>query len=164
MNKIAAAAVSMCLVSGCATPAPVVTPSGPLTQRLNPPVVAPPVARYAHLSIVPANAELLVVAGQVGADREGKLAATREEQVELALQNAKAIIESAGGRVEDVIRVNFWIVGQINPAAFRAAWNEFHGGNPPPSTFVYVSALARPDYLVEVDVWAARRPPAAPAP
>ena len=41
-------------------------------------------------------------------------------------------------------------------ARFAELWAEFIDGHPPPTMFAYVAALARPEYLVEVEVWAVR--------
>lgn len=162
MGRLVVAAAVVSVVSGCAASRSATTTRG--VEHVNPPGVAPPVARYSQLSIVPADAEFLFLAGQLGVDREGKLPPTPEEQLRQALANVKAILESAGGRVEDVVKVNFWVVRPIDRAAFRDAWVAFVGdAPPPPTTLVYVTALARPEYLVELDVTAARRPDANPS-
>ncbi|TGV06119.1 RidA family protein, partial [Mesorhizobium sp. M00.F.Ca.ET.186.01.1.1] len=54
--------------------------------RKNPETVAPPVGSYAHLTILPRDAELLVLSGQVGMDPSGNLPDEVEQQLRLALQ------------------------------------------------------------------------------
>ncbi|MDA5110394.1 hypothetical protein O3V59_18700 [Brevibacillus thermoruber] len=41
--------------------------------RKNPDNVAPPIGVYTHLSIIPRDADLLVLSGQVGTDLDGKI-------------------------------------------------------------------------------------------
>ena len=131
-------------------------PSRASLQRLNPPGVAPPAGAYTHLAIVPPGSELLVLAGQVGVDASGALAPDVEGQLRNALANARAILRSAGAGPAQVIKVNLWLTRPLPRERFQSLWGEFHGGAPPPTTLAYVSQLARPEYFVEVEVWAAR--------
>lgn len=127
----------------------------PIT-RTNPPSVAAPVGAYTHLAVVPAGSDLLVLAGQLGVDKAGRLPDDPEAQFRNALRNALAILKDQGVGPEAVIKVNIWLVRPIERQRFQAIWEEFHGGAPPPTTLGYVAALVRPEYFVEVEVWAAR--------
>jgi ribosomal-protein-alanine N-acetyltransferase len=127
-------------------------------EKKNPPTVAPPVGRYRHLAVVPAGSDLLVVAGQLGLDRDGHLPATVEAQFENALANIAAILESEGVGVEAVFKVNIWLAQEIDMERYVAAWRAFHHDDPPATMFAHVARLIRPEYLCEVEAWAARPP------
>jgi enamine deaminase RidA (YjgF/YER057c/UK114 family) len=125
--------------------------------RKNPENVAPPIAAYTHLSILPRDADLLFLAGQIGADVDGNIPGKVEDQCRNALNNVTRILESEGVTTDTILKINFWFTESFDQSEFQAIWNEFHGGNPPPTTLAYVSALAQPAIKVEVEAWAARR-------
>ncbi|WDV93645.1 RidA family protein [Brevibacillus parabrevis] len=124
--------------------------------RKNPETVAPPVGSYTHLTILPRDAELLVLSGQVGMDPSGNLPNEVEQQLRLALQNVALILQSEGVSLDGIVKINIWMTEKLERTSFQAIWAEFHGGNPPSTTVAYVSALAQPALKVEVEAWAAR--------
>lgn len=125
--------------------------------RKNPENVAAPIAAYTHLSILPRDAELLVLSGQVGADVDGQIPESVEEQFQNALDNVKRILESEGVTPEAVLKINIWFSEKPDRERYQAIWHSFHGGNPPSTTLAYVAALAQPAIKVEVEAWAARK-------
>jgi enamine deaminase RidA (YjgF/YER057c/UK114 family) len=124
--------------------------------RKNPDNVAPPIGVYTHLSIIPRDADLLVLSGQVGTDLDGNIPENVEEQLRNAFNNVTRILSSEGVTCEGIIKINIWLTETIDREKFLALWNEFHDGNPPATTMAYVSALAQPHIKVEVEAWAAR--------
>ncbi|GAA4711571.1 RidA family protein [Brevibacillus fulvus] len=124
--------------------------------RKNPENLAPPIGSYAHLSIIPRDAEILVLSGQVGNDLEGNFPTNIEAQLRNALDNVLRNLASEGVSVEGIVKINIWMTELIDRAAFVTIWNEFHGGNPPSTTLAYVTALVQPAVKVEVEAWAAR--------
>jgi len=124
--------------------------------RKNPENVAPPIAAYTHLSILPRDADLLFLAGQIGADTDRTIPERVEDQFRNALHNVIRILASEGVTPDAIVKMNFWFTETFDRNEYLAIWNEFHGGNPPPTTFAYVSALAQPAIKVEVEAWAAR--------
>jgi ribosomal-protein-alanine N-acetyltransferase len=125
-------------------------------EKKNPANVAPPIGRYKHLAIVPANSDILAIAGQVGLDSDGNLPTTVEEQLENALKNIAAILASEGLDAGAVFKINIWLSEQIDMDRYVAAWRAFHRDDPPATMFAYVARLIRPEYLCEVEAWAAR--------
>lgn len=125
--------------------------------RKNPDNVAPPIAAYSHLTILPRDAEILVLSGQVGIDSNGIIPERVEDQFRNAIDNITRILHSEGVTPEAIVKINLWFTESPDRDEFVAIWNEFHGGNPPSTTYAYVSALAQPHIKVEVEAWAARR-------
>ncbi|MEE2692230.1 MAG: RidA family protein [Pseudomonadota bacterium] len=128
----------------------------PGVEHKNPAGLAPPVADYSHVAVVPAGADILVFAGQIGADPKGNLPAGAEAQFENALANVRKLLASEHLGPEHIVKANIWLAAPIDRPRFMEAWAAFHGGSPPPLTLAYVAGLARPEYLVEIEVWAAR--------
>ncbi len=122
----------------------------------NPHTIHPPVGAYSHQVEVTGSARWLAIAGQVGRTLDGKVPEDPIEQVELALENVRRNLEAAGMEVADVVKWNWYLVGQIDPVRRRDVTLAWLGGHEPASTLVYVAALAAPEYRVEVEAWACR--------
>ena len=122
----------------------------------NPKTVHPPIGAYSHQVEVAGGAKWLAIAGQVGRSADGQVPKDPIEQVKLALENVRLNLEAAGMVVADVVKLNWYVVGHMDLARRREVLLEWLEGNAPASTFVYVAALAAPEYSVEIEAWAAR--------
>ena len=58
--------------------------------------------------------------------------------------------------LDDIVKVTSYIVGPDNIRAYVDAHKAALGLREPPWTLICVAALGRPEYLIEVDVLAAR--------
>ena len=115
--------------------------------------------RFSHGKLVPAGAEWLYTAGQTGRNVEGKIGKDIEEQADWAMKNLYTIIRAGGMDSEDVIKMTIYYMDPVHLPIIIAARNRYFGEDfRPGSTAVGVSALARPEYLVEVEAIAARMP------
>lgn len=127
-----------------------------MTKLHNPPTIAAPIGTYSHGAEVAPGARLLYVAGQIGLAKDGSVPPTIEGQTEVAWQNVTAILAAAGMRVADVVKVNQYLTRLEHFPGYAAARARFLGGHRPASTLVVVSSLVKPEYLVEVEVVAAK--------
>jgi enamine deaminase RidA (YjgF/YER057c/UK114 family) len=125
-------------------------------RKSNPENVSPPIAQYHHVTVIPRDAELIVLSGQIGNDKNGILPKDIESQFVNALKNIKAILESESVDINNIFKINFWLTENIDRKLFLEKWNEFHHGNPPATTYAYVTALANPDIKIEIEAWAAK--------
>ncbi|MEE9275428.1 MAG: RidA family protein [bacterium] len=119
---------------------------------LKPEGVAPPGGNYSHGVIVEAG-RTLYVAGQVPLDLEGKVVAPGDAggQTRQALENMKRVIEAAGGRMADVAKTTVFVTRLEDRGAIGEARKEFFPSEPPANTFLVISSLARPEFLVEIE-------------
>jgi 2-iminobutanoate/2-iminopropanoate deaminase len=123
----------------------------------NPDTVHAPVGKYHHTVKVPGNPEWLMISGQVGRDREGNVPAGVKEQAEQALLNLLACLEANGMSREDVVKMTVYLTDPRFIDDYRAARSNVIGDDVlPASTLVIVSGLAAPEYLVEIEAWAAK--------
>ena len=106
------------------------------------------------MAIVPPGRGLVVLAGQIGNAPDGKLADTVDAQFEAALRNVATLLASQGATPRDLVKLTIYLVQPLNPNRARAARAALLDGAAPPSTLVYVSRLARPEILVEVEATA----------
>lgn len=76
------------------------------------------------------------------------------EQTRQVLENLKATVESLGASLDDTVKVHVYIVNMDDFPAMNEVYKEYFP-DPPARTTVGISALARPEYLVEIDLIAA---------
>jgi 2-iminobutanoate/2-iminopropanoate deaminase len=123
----------------------------------NPSTVHKPAGPYHHTVSVPENARWLAISGQVGMDREGKIASGVRAQSEQVFRNIAACLEANGMRKEDLVKVTVYLTDARFLPEYRAARSAVFGDDiQPASTLVIVAGLASPDFLVEVEAWAAK--------
>ncbi len=129
-------------------------------QTLNPDSVPAPFKnRFSHGKLVPSEAEWLYTAGQTGRDVDGRIGVGIEEQADLAMRSLFNIVVEAGMSSDDVIKMTIYYLDPSHLPIIVAARNRHFGKDfRPASTAVGVAALANPDYLVEVELVAARVP------
>jgi enamine deaminase RidA (YjgF/YER057c/UK114 family) len=125
---------------------------------LNPETTAPPFARYAHGVEVPPGARLVVTSGQLALGAGGRVPEGAEAQADLCFANCAAILAEAGMGPGDVIRINAFVTGRAHMAGYMAARDRWLASvkRLPASTLVIVSGFTRAEFLVEVEVTAAR--------
>src|SRR6185312_13534524 len=73
------------------------------------------------------------------------------EQTHKVMQNIKQLIEECGGTMEHLVKVVVYVTDVRHREAVYRTMGEYIKGVHPVSTGLVVSALARPDWLVEID-------------
>jgi len=76
------------------------------------------------------------------------------EQTHKVMQNIEQLINEAGGEMKHLVKIVVYITDIKNREAVYRAIGEFTKGIYPVSTGLVVSALARPEWLVEIDATA----------
>lgn len=96
---------------------------------------------------------LLFIAGQVGLDAKQKLVGRGDAlaQARQAFRNIKALVEAAGGTMEDIVRLTLYVTDMRDRPKVLQAREEFFSGDFPTATLVMVSLLAFEGLLVEID-------------
>ena len=124
-------------------------------EFLNPKTLMQP-AGYSHIAKA-SGGTTIYIAGQVSTDASGKLIGEGnfEAQAEQVFKNLKAAVEAAGGAMTDIVKTNIYVLAEVDPGEmpkFRAVRNRYvNTAQPPASTFVVVSRLARPGWLIEIE-------------
>ena len=73
------------------------------------------------------------------------------EQTHKVMQNIRQLIEEAGGSMEHLVKVVVYITDVRHREAVYRTMGEYIRGVHPVSTGLVVNALARPEWLVEID-------------
>ena len=108
--------------------------------------------------IMPAGARVLIIGGQDGVDETGRVVSTDlAGQTERAVDNLLKVLETAGGTIENLVRVGLYIKGEdtdIKPGF--EVWMQRWGNrpNPPTVTGLRVAGLTAPDVLIEIEATA----------
>ncbi len=106
---------------------------------------------YSQATVVAPNAKVIYVAGQIGITNEGPN--DFEHQVDRAFENMIAVLEAAGGRIEDVVKITLLIkdYDEEKLKYMVAKRRQVFGANPPASTLIPVPRLAFDSLKFEID-------------
>ncbi len=117
------------------------------------PVIPPGVAPNPALSPGIQVGNFLFVSGSVALDGSGKLvgAGDCEGQSRQVMANIRAIVEAAGATMQDVVKITCFLTNGADYGAYSKVRSETFPSDPPASTTVFVTALVRPELLVEVE-------------
>lgn len=146
-------AVTAAAAAGAAVPASARAQTGPNVRHTNPSGMSQP-AGYSQLVEINGPHRLVFVAGQTGTDARGKPAKGFRSQMIQAYANIRAALASAGGSMNDVVRLTTYITDiEQNADVYREvrAATFTDKSRLPASTLVQIVRLADPAYLVEVD-------------
>lgn len=122
----------------------------------NPGLIHGPLGAYSHQVVVDGPQQWLVMAGQLGRTSEGFVPEDPIEQVTVALENLRCNLQAGGMAVTDLVKLNWYLVGDVDAGRRREVTAAWLNGHEPCSTLVRVVGLAAPEYRVEVDAWACK--------
>lgn len=108
--------------------------------------------------ILPAGARTLIIGGQNGVDADGQLVGkTLGEQTAKALDNLVQVLETAGGTLENLVRLGIYVKGDVDIRPGFEAWMRRWGRRPDPPAIVVLRVAGlgmSPDALVEIEATA----------
>jgi enamine deaminase RidA (YjgF/YER057c/UK114 family) len=124
-------------------------------EFLNPQTFAAPVG-FSHVVKV-GRRSLVFIAGQVSRDGGGSVVGEGNfrAQVEQVFADLKAAIETAGARMTDIVKLNYFCRDSVDqselPVILELLGRHCDGERLPASTFVFVRRMIRPEWLIEID-------------
>jgi enamine deaminase RidA (YjgF/YER057c/UK114 family) len=122
---------------------------------INPPQLMPP-RGFSHGFLIEGG-RLLLLGGQDASDATGAIAAPGDmvAQYEQVVKNLRAVVEEAGGTLQDIVKLNIFVT---DCAAYRAslrAIGEVHrayfGRHFPALALFEVKGLFNPDAMIELE-------------
>jgi len=122
----------------------------------NPENVHQPLGSYSHQIEIRGNERMLVLSGQVGVRQDGTVPEDPIEQMDVAFENIFRNLQAANMGIKDIIKLTYYLVGEIDTAKRRELVASKLQGHAPCSTLLYVASLVSPIYKVEIDAWASR--------
>ena len=127
-----------------------------MIKRLTPGGIHPPLARYAHATVVPAGARWLVLSGQLGISADGDIPPDAEGQAAICFENIIAILNEASMGVADLVRLTTYLTDERDLAAYMRVRDRFVADPPPASTLLIVNSFSRKQFKVEIEAVAAK--------
>lgn len=148
------AAIAILLMIGCSNNTQKQYPMNTKIELLSPEGLHKNPA-YSQLAVVEGNYRTIYIGGQNAVDKDGKLVGKDdiEAQAKQILYNLEKAVQAGGGSFENIIKWNVYLTqGQSAEKALKV----FQGPlskmkNPPLVTGVFVSSLANPDFLLEIE-------------
>lgn len=100
--------------------------------------------------------DLITVSGLTarGPDGTSILGDNEHEQSRVVFQKIQDLVEAAGAQLDDVVKMTIFVTNMAGNSGVWKARQEFFTGDFPACTLVEVSALAKPEILVEIEAWA----------
>ena len=127
----------------------------------NPEGLAKPLGQYSHVTRVKAS-EYIFIAGQVSADKDGKLVGPDDfdAQCVQTFANIETALKSAGAGWGNVVQFSTLLVhSQDIPKFMKYRLREFPkmfvGSVYPPNTLLMIDRLVKEEFLIEVQATAA---------
>jgi enamine deaminase RidA (YjgF/YER057c/UK114 family) len=121
------------------------------TRFINPDALSKPPG-YTHVVEATAPARIVYIAGQLGIDRDGKVAGDFRQQAVQTFENLKNALAAVGGQFRHVVKLNNYLVDLTDLPTFRQVRDGYLGASDrPASTTIAISGLAREGARLEVE-------------
>jgi len=126
---------------------------------LNPDTLGKPLGQYSQLTRVKAS-EYIFIAGQVGVDRDGKIADGFDAQCAQTFANIETALKSVGAGWGNIVQFTTYLVHSQDIPKFMAYRlrefpKMFTSGAYPPNTLLMIDRLVQEALLIEVQAVAA---------
>ena len=108
--------------------------------------------------VIVTGRKMVFVSGQTAWDTQKNIVGGDSvlEQARQAFRNLEKAMEAAGGTLKDIVALRIYVVDYQAECgtAVGIVLREFFSENPPASTWIGVSALADPEFLIEIEATA----------
>ncbi len=124
----------------------------PTTRFLNPATLAKP-AGYTHVAEVKGG-RTIYVSGQVPNDKDGNVVGAGDfaAQTVQVFENLKLALSAVGATFDNVVKANMYVTDMSKIQVLREIRLRYYGANAPVSTLVEIAKLARPEFMIEIEV------------
>jgi 2-iminobutanoate/2-iminopropanoate deaminase len=111
------------------------------------------VAGFSQAWRVEGAGSIIFVSGQAAVSADGMSVGEGdfEAQVRHVFENVRAVLEQAGVGLDAIVKLTVYLTDMTRLHEYTRIKGEFFAGEQPASTAVEVTALARPELMVEVE-------------
>ncbi|RAI43555.1 RidA family protein [Rhodoplanes roseus] len=122
-------------------------------QELSTDKLIKPLGHYAQAAVVEARGKMVFVSGMTARRADGSIAGIGdiEAQTRQVIENIKSALETAGGTLDHVCRVDVYVRNMEHFQQIHKVRREYFKAPLPASTLVEVTKLAHPEYLIEIN-------------
>jgi putative acetyltransferase len=122
------------------------------SKLINPETISTPIG-YSHIADT-SGSRTVYISGQIALDKQGNVVGVNDmgAQAEQIFQNLSAALGAVGATFEDVVKLTYYVVDMAQFQAVRDVRARYlNQQHPPASTAVGVTALVRPEFLLEIE-------------
>ena len=123
---------------------------------INPSNITAPASNYSQGVVVAAGGRRLVVSGQIGMTKEGKVVDGMDAQLRQTWKNLFEVLKAGGMAHTDIVKVTTFVTDRTSVGLVRTIRDEFMAGHRPAATFLVVAGLAMPELLCEIEAEAVK--------
>lgn len=127
-----------------------------INRAIAPGSIAPPAANYAHACITTGATRWLHTSGVVPTAPDGSVPESIDSQARVIWANIGAMLAEAAMAPTDIVSITTYVTPGHDLGPIMAVRDEALDGHTAASTLVIVAELARPAWLMEISVIAAR--------
>ena len=122
-------------------------------QQIRTDKVREPSGHFSQAIAIEARGKLVFISGMTARKPDGSIAGIGdiEAQTKQVCENIKSAVESAGGTLDDVCRVDVFVRNIEHFDRIHKVRREYFKTPPPASTMVEVTKMVSPDYLIEIN-------------
>jgi enamine deaminase RidA (YjgF/YER057c/UK114 family) len=123
-------------------------------QISNPNTVASPDGHFSQSVVVSTGAKMIYISGQVPRNLAGDTVGIGDmtAQAEQVFSNLGAILAAHGSSFDNAVKATIFVTDISRSGEVADVRSRHYGAATPASTFVEVSALGNPDWLLEVEM------------
>jgi 2-iminobutanoate/2-iminopropanoate deaminase len=114
--------------------------------------VREPVGHFSQAIAIEAKGRIVFISGMTARRPDGSIAGIGdiEAQTRQVCENIKSALESAGGTMDDICRVDVFVRNVEHFEKIHKVRREYFKAPAPASTLVEVTKMLHPDYLIEI--------------
>ncbi|MBT5051437.1 MAG: RidA family protein [Rhodospirillaceae bacterium] len=127
--------------------------ANPRKKAINPEAVAVPLKQYYSNCVRSDAGPLLWISGQVALNKEGNLVGKGDlrAQAVQVLENIKAILEDSQATMDDIVKVTVYVTDIRAFNDITDIREKYFPKDGPSSVICEVSALAWPEFMIEIE-------------
>ena len=112
-----------------------------------------PTGHFSQATMIEARGKLVFISGMTARRADGSIAGIGdiEVQTKQVCENIKAAVETAGGNMDDIVRVDVYVRNMEHFEQIHKVRREYFKAPAPASTMVEICKMTSPDYLIEIN-------------
>jgi len=112
-----------------------------------------PSGHFSQATVIEARGKLVFISGMTARRADGSIAGIGdiEAQTKQVCENLKSAVEAAGGKMDDITRVDVYVRNMEHFDQIHKVRREYFKAPAPASTMVEICKMTSPDYLIEIN-------------